>query len=416
MTHRIAPMWRPVFLAIPLLFAFSAGAQVTIQAGSTLSDLINNLYGGDGIQLRDTGHQAHFGDSQDFQNFSATLERVLQSRSVFPIPSAVGLVSYRFNEATGTYERVQGSLGPLLADRGATTGKGTLTVSTTYTFSDFDQVNGRDTINVVLRHCLTENCVSNVASPYLADTIHVATRFRMKSQALALSAVYGLTDNLDVGLVLPYIRNDLEITTDARIVPGPLSTPPGPHDFDLNIETPGQYATGTAIGIGDLVARAKMRILPRSSFDAAVLADVSLPTGDRENFLGTGELRVKATFVASRTVRRLVPHVNFGYEINLGETRLSAFDYRIGSEFVLRPAITLSAELLGVVRPTAESLFRSTALGEQRLIGRSEIDGAIGGKWQISDNRAVLFNLVVPLNTNGVRASRVVTIGMQSAM
>ena len=402
--------------ALTLVLAAPAIAQVTIQTGATLSDLINNLYGGNGIQLRDTGHSAHFGDSQDFQNFSATLQQVLQSRPVFPIPSAVGLVSYRFNDATGTYERVQGSLGPLLADRGVTTGKGTLTVSSTYTFSDFDQVNGRDTIDVVLGHCLTPDCISNVQSPYLEDTIHVSTRFRMKSQALAVSAVYGLTDTFDVGLVLPYIRNDLTIMTNARIVPGPRSTPPGPHEFDLSIETPGQFATGTAIGIGDLVARAKKRILEKSAFDAAILADVSLPTGDQANFLGTGELRLKATFVASRVIRRLVPHVNFGYEVNAGESKLNAFEYRVGSEFVFRPKITLSGELLGVVRPSAESLFRSNALGNQRLIGRSEMDGAFGGKWQISENRAFLFNLVVPLNNTGVRASSVVTVGIQTAL
>ncbi|HEX6179437.1 MAG TPA: transporter [Thermoanaerobaculia bacterium] len=400
-----------VFLLVP-----AAQAQITIQHGNTLSELISNLYGGDGIQLKDTGHEAHFGQSQDFQNFSATLQSVLQSRPVFPIPSAVGLVSYRFNEETGTYERIQGSLGPLIADRGATTGRGTLTFSTTYTFSDFDQVNGRDAIDVVLRHCLTDDCVTNVQSPYLADTIHVSTRFRMKSQAVALSTVYGLSDTMDVGLVIPYIRNDLTIRTDARIVPGPQSTPPGPHEFDLLVETPGQMGTATAIGIGDIVARAKMRILPRRSFDAAILADVSLPTGDKDNFLGTGDVRVKASFVASRVVKRLIPHINIGYELNTGETKLSAFDYRIGSEFALRPSITVSGEILGVVRPGAGSLFRSDALQGQSLIGRSEIDGAIGAKWQVSPNRAVLFNVVTPLNSTGVRATNVITLGLQSSL
>src|SRR6185436_3613397 len=132
-----------IFLAA-LLCANVAGAQVTIQHGNTLSQLINNLYGGNGIQLKDTGHQAHFGESEDFQNFSETLQRVLQSHPLFPIPSAVGLVSYKFNEQTGTYERIQRSLGPLLADRGATTGKGTLTISGTYSFSNFDQINGNN--------------------------------------------------------------------------------------------------------------------------------------------------------------------------------------------------------------------------------------------------------------------------------
>lgn len=398
------------------LFAGVGQAQITVQHGSTLSEIINNLYGGNGIQLKVTGHQAHFGDSQDFQNFSVTLQRVLQSRPLFPIPSAVGLVSYKFNEQTGTYERVQGSLGPLIADRGATTGKGTLTISTTYTFSDFDQINGKDTVDLTLRHCLLPQCVANIASPYLQDVINVNVRLRLKSQALAISGVYGVTDNLDVGVVVPYLRNDLTVRTDARIIPGPLSVPPDPHEFDLNIETPGQFATGHAVGIGDLVARAKLRLFPKRAVDVAILADVSLPTGNKEDFLGTGEVRAKATLVASKVIRRLVPHLNVGYEANTGESKLNSIDYRVGSEFALRDTLTITGDILGVVRPTAKDLFTSTALGDQTLVGRSEIDGAIGAKWQITKNRALLFNLIVPMNNTGIRANSSVTFGLQAAL
>src|SRR5438132_11176037 len=108
-------MGRRVALIIAmLLFAGALNAQqVTIQHGNTLSQLINNLYGGNGIQLANTGHSAHFGETGDFQNFTNMLQAVLQSRSFIPVPSAVGLVSYRFNEAAGTHEiggRASGSI------------------------------------------------------------------------------------------------------------------------------------------------------------------------------------------------------------------------------------------------------------------------------------------------------------------
>ncbi|MEO6487403.1 MAG: hypothetical protein ABIO78_05590, partial [Thermoanaerobaculia bacterium] len=63
---------RRALFAVCIALCLPAQAQVTIQSGRTLSDLINNLYGGNGIQLKPNGHQAHFGDSQDFQEFSAT--------------------------------------------------------------------------------------------------------------------------------------------------------------------------------------------------------------------------------------------------------------------------------------------------------------------------------------------------------
>jgi hypothetical protein len=404
---------RVLMNCVVLLLVADLQAQITMQHGKTLSELINNLYGGDGIQLKNTGHQAHFGESGDFQNFSKTLQAVLQSRPVFPIPSAVGLVSYRFNEQTGTYERVEGSLGPILAERGLTTGKGNLNVSLTYTFADFDRFSGHDTIDLTLHHCLLPECVTNIASPYLKDTIDVEMRFRLKSQTVALSVVYGVNNKLDVGLVVPYTRNDLSVFTHARIVPGPQSVPPDPHEFDPAIETPDQLGTGTAIGIGDIVARAKARVLQRAGVDAAVLADLTLPTGDRQNFLGTGRTRLKATFIASKTIRRFTPHINVGYEAVFGDTKLNSVDYRLGTEIAASPKLTISGELLGVVRPRASSLFQSTVLEGEVLVGRSDIDGVIGGKWKIADNQAFIFNFIVPMSNVGIRASSVVTAGVQ---
>jgi hypothetical protein len=411
-------MRRSPILILGLLFvAPMLSAQVTIQHGDTLSGLINSLYGGNGIQLKDTGHSAHFGQTGDLQAFTSTLQHVLQSHSLFPIPSAVGLVSYKFNEQTGTYERVQGSLGPLLADRGATTGKGTFTISGTYSFSDFNRLNGSDSTNLVLHHCLDPECVgSNPSAPFLTDTIHVNVRVRLKSQALTLSAVYGLSNNVDVGLVVPYIRNDVQVSANAVIVPGPNS-PGVTHVFDPAVETPGQFGTGTAIGIGDMVARGKIRIFPKATnFDSAVLGDVTFPTGDKENFLGTGELRAKVTYVASVKIRSLIPHVNVGYEANFKESKLNAVDYRIGSEYALRPSVTLSGEILGITRPSSGGLFQSTVLVGRPLVARSEIDGALGGKWQLSKNRAFLFDFIVPMNDTGIRASYTVTAGIQGTM
>ena len=398
------------------LLSVTLQGQVTIQHGNTLSQLINNLYGGNGIDLAHTGHEAHFGESGDFQNFTQTLQAVLQSRTFYPIPSAVGLISYHFNETTGTYERIEGSMGPILSERGSTTGKGNLNISTTYTFANYETVNGHENTELVLHHCLLPACVTNIASPYLQDTIHVQVHFRLKSEALALSAIYGVSNRLDVGIVIPYIRNDLQVFTHAAIVPGPNSVPPDPHFFDLSVETPDQMGTGTAIGIGDIVMRGKYRLMPRASFESAVLADLSLPTGDKENFLGTGKTKLKATYIASVSVRRFTPHLNAAYEVRFGETKLDAFDYRIGTEIAASPKMTLTTDLIGVIRPRASTLFRSTVLGDQQLIGHSEIDGVVGGKWRLAGDRAFLFNLLVPLNNAGVRPTSVVTIGLQMTL
>ena len=170
----IAVMRRFKLFAIGLSFVSTALTaqitQVTFIRGNTLSQLINNLYGGNGIDLAHTGHEAHFGETGDFQNFTNTLQAALQSRSFIPIPSSVGLVSYKFNEATGTYERVEGSLGPILSERGSTSGKGTLNFSATYTFANYETVNGQDDVELVLHHCCCRNVYSISRSVRLFST------------------------------------------------------------------------------------------------------------------------------------------------------------------------------------------------------------------------------------------------------
>lgn len=409
-------MARTRFLALALSICGSVlhAQQVTFVKGNTLSQLINNLYGGNGIDLAHTGHEAHFGETGDFQNFTNSLQAALQSRSFIPVPSSVGLVSYRFNEATGTYERVEGALGPILSERGSTSGKGTLNFSATYTFANYETINGSDTTQLVLRHCLLPECVGNspLSAPYLHDTVNINVHLRLKSQAIALAAVYGISNQLDVGVVVPYVRNDLQVFTHGFVVQAPGSLPTI-HYFDPNVETPDQYGTAEAVGIGDIIARAKYRLMPKASFESAVLADLTLPTGDKNNFLGTGATKLKATYIVSKTVHRFIPHLNAGYEYRFGDTKLDLFDYRFGTEIAATPRLTFTTDVIGAIRPHASSLFRGVALGDQELIGHSEIDGALGAKWKLSSDRALLFNILVPLNRSGIRPTTVITAGLQ---
>ena len=395
--------------------AISVHAQVTIQSGRTLSELISNLYGGNGIQLKPNGHQAHFGDTQDFQEFSAVLQKTLQARPVFPLPSSVGVVSYRFNEETGTYDRVENSFGPILAERATTSGRGHANVATSYTVSDFQSFGGAESVNLTLRHCLTDACFGNSGLAFLRDVIDVKVRLKLKSQVIATSVIYGMSDRIDVGIIVPYVRNDLNVFTEASVIPDP-DTPAGVHQFDPAVETPGQMAVGHAIGIGDVVLRAKTQLSLKLPVQTAVLADVTLPTGEKEDFLGTGDFRLKATFIASRTGKRFAPHLNLGYEWNTGNSKLSTFDVRVGSEVMITPRVTLAGDLVSTLHPGTADEFRIRALDGQTLIPRSEIDGALGVKWRLGPRSLLVINLLRPMNSAGIRPENVFTFGMQAGL
>ena len=397
------------FLAVPL------SAQVTIQSGATLSQMISNLYGGNGIQLKPNGHEAHFGQTEDFQQFSETLEKTLQSRPVFPVPSSVGVVSFKFNDETGTYEKIEGSFGPLLSERATTSGRGHANFSTSVSVSDFDRFNGNDTIPLTLRHCLTDACTGGKDAPYLHDVIKVNVRMKLRSQVLATSIIYGLTDRIDVGMVIPYIRNDMNVFTHASVVPAPGSNPLT-HQFDPTIQTSDQLAIGHAIGIGDIILRGKVQVHRKLPFDIGFLTDVTLPSGQKENFLGTGDLRIKETVIVSKSAARVSPHFNLGYELNTNTAKLNAIDWRAGSELLVTPRLTIAGDLLGTVQPSASSEFQVRALEGQSLIGRSQIDGSIGGKWQVNGRTLLTFNLLAPLNSAGIRPHAVISGGVQFGM
>ena len=398
------------FIAVPIR------AQVTIQSGATLSKMITNLYGGNGIQLKSNGHEAHFGETQDFQQFSDTLEKTLQSRSVFPVPSSVGVVSFKFNDETGTYERVVGSFGPILSERATTSGRGHANFSTSVTVSDFQMFNGNDTIPLTLHHCLTIACTGgNLTSPYLKDVIKVDVRMKLRSQVLATSIIYGLANRVDVGIVIPYVRNDMNVFTHATIIVGPGSSS-FTHQFDSTIQTPDQMATGHALGIGDIILRGKYQLRKSLPVDLGFLTDVTLPSGQKENFLGTGDLRIKETFIVSKTGTRVAPHFNLGYEWNTNTAKLNSIDWRAGSEFLATPRLTIAGDLLGTILPSAAAEFQIRALEGQSLIARSQIDGSIGGKWQVNPRTLLTFNLMAPLNSAGIRPHTVISGGVQFGM
>ena len=400
---------------VSLIVCLPLQAQVTIQNGRTLSELINNLYGGNGIQLKPNGHQAHFGDSQDFQEFSATLQKTLQARPVFPVPSAGGIISYEFNEETGAYERVQTSFGPILAERATTSGKGHINFGFGYTISDFSYFNGADNLDLTLRHCSTPECTfGNPDAPFLNDTINVNVRMKLKSQALTTSATYGMTDRLDLGVVIPFIRNDLNISTHGSIVRAPGSNP-AIHEFDPTIETADQMSNGHAIGIGDIIARVKYQFPVKGfPFNTAFLTDITVPTGDVENFLGTGDTRVRGTLIGSATGKRFSPHLNLGYEWNTGTNALSNFDYRGGLEVMATPRLTVIGDIIGAVFPSAQDEFQARALSGQQLIGRSVIDGSLGVKWALGSRSLFVVNLLMPLNDEGIRPGNAITFGIET--
>ena len=87
----------------------------------------------------------------------------------------------------------------------------------------------------------------------------------------------------------------------------------------------------------------------QAAFQTAVLADFTFPSGEKEDFLGTGDFRVKTTSSPRQREKVLASR----QRSNRGQPNKPQVEqrrYRLGSEYSATPRLTSVGDLLGVIR------------------------------------------------------------------
>ena len=127
-----------------------------------------------------------------------------------------------------------------------------------------------------------------------------------------------------------------------------------------------------------------------------------LQTGSHRDFLGTGTTTLRPFLVLSRTLFEvLTPHINFGYEFNLGRGNQSAMEYAIGFD-VGSAQFTVVGDLLGSYEPAGDG------------IGDTILNGSLGVKWNPWKQLVVFANAQVPFNRqSGLRSDLILTFGAE---
>src|SRR5207249_1530660 len=92
-----------------------------------------------------------------------------------------------------------------------------------------------------------------------------------------------------------------------------------------------------AHGIGDLLLRVKTTIWMGERFRVAAASDFRLPTGDENNFLGSGTWGVNPFVIVSYRAR-VSPHVHLGYQWNGASILAGRIDPTITDEHPLGTA------------------------------------------------------------------------------
>ena len=432
-------------MMVLLAVAAPAQAQAPINLSvhvTELSQIFTQLYGPEGLVVNsltplETGesHSGHFnsGFESEFSQFGTALTGQIVS---LPLPPPASGFTYRFDSALGVFTRTSSSFGPIMSERHETIGGHRVSFGFAHQRLSFDTIEGLDLgrIPAVFTHDLAElrggrEDVITTVNDIDATVTRSATFFS-----------YGITNGLDVSVVVPYITADIVVTSDATIQ-RIGTTDPTTHFFRALDDTIGNRriftAFGHASGPGDLAVRLKQRVGKSTRQGMALGVDLRLPTGDEKNLLGTGAPGVQPFLVWSGNYGVVAPHLNAGYQWNgssvLGGDPGSGMSadlpdvgtYSAGAVVAIHPRVTAAMDVVGRyvidssrLQPQDFHALNGTSVFPNITFTSgsfNELSAAAGVKLNLFGRLLLDLNLLMPLNSAGLRDKVSPLIGIEYA-
>lgn len=389
---------------------------IFLSAGESTADklveLIPSLYGGNGISLATdplANHTAHFSINAA-ASINQLNEQIAAEIGAFPFSSSVGGFTFTFDPSIGNFVSSTESLGPLFAERAPTLGRGNLNLNVSFTAFKYDTFSGEnlDHLTVIARHDTDIIGFPDVREQFEHDIVLINVDLDIKVRILAFAATYGVTDRLDLGILVPVVHVDMDVEAAAEVVQAPQNTLfPGVHTFVGGPESPRDSASGDATGLGDIVLRAKYHVYKSDMVDLATALLVKLDTADEDNFLGTGDTTVRPFVVVSRTYTDVLrpglsvtPHVNLGIEFNTDHNDQNAVEYVVGFDAGTK-------KLVGAVELIGSHEIAGDGIGDDIL------NAAVGVKWNPLKRFILAGNVQFPLNDNGLRSYVIPTLSVE---
>jgi len=428
------------------------------------------------------GHQAHF-EGDFLSSFGPINEAVGIQVSQLPIASPSSGISFTYDPSLKTFTpSTDETLGPIIGERASTIGRRKLYVAFSFQYFNFNSIDGQNTskLPAVFQHeafpppfppfitaCpnqqgLTGSLAGNPC--FVRDFIQTTNNINLTVHQYTAYATYGLTKHLDVSVEVPILDVKMKTTSAATIVSNSVapSIPNFPggvfHQFDPKFvpscasASPCLNATfsdgNSASGIGDITLRGKYEIYQGEKLGVAAGVDVRLPTGDEENFLGSGATGVKPFGVISYSAR-ISPHAEIGYEWN-GKSVLagdfvgddapnnknslpSRFIYVVGADVSVVKRLTAAFDFYGQRLFNAPEIFSNPYvdlgkcsdiacsslgaptsnpnIGVHTGVDYNILNGSFGLKYQLTHHLIVTGNVLVKFNDSGLRASTIPLVG-----
>lgn len=439
-----------------------------------------------------TRHDLHF--ESDFQTSFTPLNSAVGTQlSLLQLASPASGIIFTFDRTLGVVQRSNESYGPIFSERAETIGRHKLYVGVTYAYYRFNSLDGISlhSIPAVFQHvdtagdvnnpgtCLNgpsptapappcnpvptlldssghPTYVNNGSPAYEKDYISTVNDIDLKVNQVTAFATFGLTNRIDVSVAIPIPNVRMGVRSATTINPisvnptaANFGSPQNRYHHTFNPATVPSCGganpcldadfsnSHTATGIGDVTFRVKGTVWKGEHAGLALGADVRTPTGDEQNFLGSGAWGFKP-FIAASYRARVSPHANIGFEWN-GSSILGAdathntgrlpreLFYSAGVDVGLTRRLTVAADLLGTRVFSTVRLVKATYLDSGSAVTgvRSTVpdifqtrasinidDGAIGLKYSPAGNLLITADVQFKLNEGGLRANVVPLVGV----
>jgi hypothetical protein len=440
-------MYRWVVIAVLLMVASPVQAQ---HLRDRMSDLFIFGSGADPLTLGGTSdpsnpdsvriHGSHFVPAAVASNgtvISFLTNSIGSNVANVPVSATSGGSTFRFEG--GVPIRTSTSAGPIFGERAQTLGRGRVLVALARTGVHFKTLRGVDLENIrfTFTHANSDfpGCDSAAAGdcslmgvPTLEnETIDLNLALDVRLTVTGFLLTYGLTDRIDVGVVLPVVSVSLAGTSTAQITP--FGPPPAVHFFGGTPENPILTASrsidGSTTGLGDVDARVKLNLRRGEPLSVGLLADVRFPTGSEENMLGSGAFAARGLAILSAQFGSFAPHANLGYLYRGSEFESDAVLLTAGFDHLLAPWATLAVDMISqlqvgdspleIPRPVQiESPYHRTIIPTVIPDRRDDvIDGSLGLKLAAAPGLTVIGNGQWSLNRGGLRPDVIWTAGLE---
>jgi hypothetical protein len=352
--------------------------------------------------------------------FDAFAENIADTAArSLPVVSASAGFTYRYNPDIEAFERSTQTLGPLFLERPETLGRGKFNVNVSFQYVQFDEFDGDDIHSLQNSDPIVLNVLDAGGNVIGRRANRLVYNLGIQNYVTAFSFTYGILDDLDINMLIPIIATTLKVgvTTQQLQVspPGGAFTP----DVGPNLHgSSGEHATG----VGDLLLRLKYQLPRLEWLRSAASLQLRLPSGNEDDFQGTGSFEASPFLHASTILWDIVePHANLGLDLRADDVARSQARYGIGVDVDVHPRVGLALGFLGRSEfegsaDSDETSFLHQANGtvqQEPLLGldfdrKDYLDLSFGVRAVVWRNVMVFANIIRALNDDGLRNDTVI--------